>query len=99
MRAALALLLRGGERWSQQSAGTLQGGAPATLERLPGEVSELSQEVVVAADCGAMEPFAELPRDGWPSRLLQADHRVLDEAGHWLYLEWPADVAKLCSGV
>jgi pimeloyl-ACP methyl ester carboxylesterase len=33
-------------------------------------------------------------RDGWLAGLVEAEHRVLEEAGHWLHLERPGDVAE-----
>jgi pimeloyl-ACP methyl ester carboxylesterase len=135
VRAALALLLHGGQHWSQQIGRHAAGRGAPTLERLTGEVSKLPRELwplvaaqwsrprsframagtlealpVCAVDAGSPSLPAELPvavlsaasatqeelreRDGWLSGLLQAEHRVLDKAGHWLHLERPADVAE-----
>jgi pimeloyl-ACP methyl ester carboxylesterase len=135
VRAALALLLHGGQRWSQQIGRRAAGPGAPTLERLTGEVSNLPPELwplvaaqwskphsfrtmagtlealpVCAVDAGSPALPAELPvavlsaasatqeelreRDGWLAGLVEAEHRVLEEAGHWLHLERPGDVAE-----
>jgi pimeloyl-ACP methyl ester carboxylesterase len=135
VRAALALLLHGGQRWSQQIGRHAAGHGAATLERLTGEVSKLPPELwpliaahwsrpqsframaetlealpVCAAEMGLPGLPAELPvailsaasateeelreRDRWLMGLLEAQHTVLPEAGHWLHLERPEEVAE-----
>jgi pimeloyl-ACP methyl ester carboxylesterase len=135
VRAALALLLHGGQRWSQQIGRHAAGPGAGTLERLTGEVSKLPKALwpVIAAqwsrpqsframagtleglpacavDAGRQALPAELPvailsaasatqeelreRDGWLAELLEAQHLVIEEAGHWLHLERPGDVAE-----
>jgi pimeloyl-ACP methyl ester carboxylesterase len=135
VRAALALLLHGGQRWSQQIGRRAAGPGAPTLERLTGEVSNLPPELwplvaaqwskphsfrtmagtlealpVCAVDAGSPALPAELPvailsaasatqeelreRDGWLAGLVEAEHRVLEEAGHWLHLERPGNVAE-----
>jgi pimeloyl-ACP methyl ester carboxylesterase len=135
VRAALALLLHGGQRWSQKIGRHAAGRGTATLERLTGEVSKLPRELwpliaaqwsrphsframastlealpVCAIDAGVPALSAELPvvilsaasamqeelreRDGWLVGLLEAEHRVVEGAGHWLHLERPGEVAE-----
>jgi pimeloyl-ACP methyl ester carboxylesterase len=135
VRVALALLLHGGQRWSQRIGKHAAGDGAATLERLTGEVSKLPVEVwpLVAAQWSRPQSFramaetlealptcaaeldlsalpAELPvailsaasatqeevreRDGWLMGLLEAQHTVLPETGHWLHLERPEEVAE-----
>lgn len=134
VRAALLMLLHGGERWSQQIGRRAAGKGTATLERLTGEVSKLPRELwpVVAAhwsrpqsframagtlealpacafDAGDPMPPAEMPvailsaasatpeelreRDGWLAGVIEKEHRILPESGHWLHLEAPEEVA------
>jgi pimeloyl-ACP methyl ester carboxylesterase len=59
VRAALALLLHGGQRWSQQIGRQAAGPGAATLERLTGEVSNLPRELwpVVAAQWSRPHSF------------------------------------------
>ena len=59
VRAALALLLHGGRRWSQQIGRHAAGPGAATLERLTGEVSKLPQELwpVIAAQWSRSRSF------------------------------------------
>jgi pimeloyl-ACP methyl ester carboxylesterase len=68
---------------------------------------------VCAADAGRPLLPAELPvailsaasatqdelreRDGWLTGLLEKEHLVLEEAGHWLHLEQPEKVAEAVS--
>ena len=63
VRAALMLLFMAGQRWSQQigrrAAGPGRGDARTADWR-----GEQAAAGIVAGDCGAMEPSAELPRDG-----------------------------------
>ena len=133
VRAALALLLQGGQRWSQQIGRHAAGQGTATLERLTGEVSRLPRELwpviaaqwsrpqsframaetlealpACAADAGRPVLPTELPvvvlsaasatqeelreRDGWLMGLVEAEHLVLPETGHWLHLEKPEEV-------
>jgi pimeloyl-ACP methyl ester carboxylesterase len=135
VRAALTLLLHGGQRWSQQIGKHAAGRGTATLERLTGEVSKLPAELwpliaaqwsrpqsfhamaetlevlpACAAEMGLPVLSAELPvailsaasstqeelreRDSWLVGLLEAQHIVLPETGHWLHLERPEDVAE-----
>lgn len=135
VRAALALLLHGEKRWSQQIGRHAAGPGAAVLERLTGEVSKLPQELwpviaaqwsrsqsframadllealpVCAADAGRPALPAELPvailsaasatqdemreRDGWLTGLLEKEHLVLEETGHWLHLGQPEKVAE-----
>jgi pimeloyl-ACP methyl ester carboxylesterase len=135
VRAALALLLHGGQRWSQQIGRQAAGPGAATLERLTGEVSNLPRELwplvaaqwsrphsframagtlealpICAVDAGTPALPAELPvavlsatsatpeelreRDGWLTGLVEAEHRVLEGAGHWLHLQRPGEVAE-----
>jgi pimeloyl-ACP methyl ester carboxylesterase len=135
VRVALALLLHGGQRWSQWIGKHAAGHGAATLERLTGEVSKLPIELwpLVAAQWSRPQSFramaetlealptcaaeldlpalpAELPvailsaasatqeelreRDGWLMGLLEAQHTVLPETGHWLHLERPEEVAE-----
>lgn len=134
VRAALALLLHGGHRWSRYIGRHTAGQGTATLERLTGEVSKLPRELwplvaaqwsrpqsframantlealpACAAEIGDPELPSELPvvilsagsatseelreRDGWLSGVLEKEHRVLPETGHWLHLERPEEVA------
>jgi pimeloyl-ACP methyl ester carboxylesterase len=135
VRVALALLLHGGQRWSQRIGKHAAGHGAATLERLTGEVSKLPVELwpLVAAQWSRPQSFRamaetlealptcaaelglpalppELPvailsaasatqeelreRDGWLMGLLEAQHTVLPETGHWLHLEGPEEVAE-----
>jgi pimeloyl-ACP methyl ester carboxylesterase len=135
VRAALALLLHGGQRWSQQIGRHAAGRGAATLERLTGEVSKLPAELwpLIAAQWSRAQNFramaemlealpacveelrspalpAELPvailsaasstaeelreRDGWLMGVVEAQHLVLPETGHWLHLERPEEVAE-----
>jgi pimeloyl-ACP methyl ester carboxylesterase len=135
VRAALALLLHGGQGWSRQIGKHAAGGNAATLERLTGEVSKLPAELwpliaahwsrpqnframaetlevfpTCAAEMGLPALSAELPvailsaasateeelreRDSWLMGLLEAQHTVLPETGHWLHLERPEEVAE-----
>jgi pimeloyl-ACP methyl ester carboxylesterase len=135
VRAALALLLHGGQRWSQEIGRHAAGPGAAVLERLTGEVSKLPQDLwpviaaqwsrsqsframadilealpACAADAGRPALPAALPvailsaasatqdelreRDGWLMGLVEAEHLVLEEAGHWLHLEQPEKVAE-----
>ncbi len=135
VRAALALLLHGGQRWSQRIGKHAAGQGAATLERLTGEVSKLPEELwpvvaaqwsrpqsfhamastlealpVCAADAGHPSLPAEMPvailsaasatqeelreRDAWLMGLLEAEHQVIPESGHWLHLERPEVVAS-----
>lgn len=134
VRAALALLLHGGQHWSRQIGRRAAGRGAPTLERLTGEVSKLPRELwpmvaaqwsrsqsfrtladsldalpACAADAGRPTLPAELPvailsaasatqeelreRDGWLMGVLEAEHRMLQETGHWLHLERPEEVA------
>jgi pimeloyl-ACP methyl ester carboxylesterase len=134
VRAALALLIHGGQRWSQQIGKHVAGEGAATLERLTGEVSRLPKDLwpvvaaqwsrpqsframakilealpACAADAGRAVLPAEMPvailssasateeelreRDGWLMGLVETEHRVLPESGHWLHLERPEEVA------
>jgi pimeloyl-ACP methyl ester carboxylesterase len=134
VRAALMLLLHGGERWSQRIGRRAAGKGAATLERLTGEVSKLPRELwpFVAAQWSRPQSFrvmagmlealpacafdageptlpAELPvailsassatpeelreRDGWLAGVIEREHRILPECGHWLHLEAPDEVA------
>jgi pimeloyl-ACP methyl ester carboxylesterase len=135
VRAALALLLHGGQGWSRQIGKHAAGSGAATLERLTGEVSKLPAELwpliaahwsrpqsframaemletlpVCAAEMGLPALPAELPvailsaasatqeelreRDSWLMGLLEAQHTVLPQTGHWLHLERPEEVAE-----
>jgi pimeloyl-ACP methyl ester carboxylesterase len=135
VRAALAMLLHGGQRWSRQIGRHAAGRGAATLERLTGEVSKLPRELwpmiaaqwsrshsframadtleglpTCAVDAGRPALPAELPvailsaasatheemreRDSWLVGQLEAEHLVLEEAGHWLHLERPEKVAE-----
>jgi pimeloyl-ACP methyl ester carboxylesterase len=135
VRAALALLLHGGRRLSQQMGRRAAGAGATTLERLTGEVSKLPVELwpLIAAQWSRPQSFramaemlealpacaaamrypalpAELPvailsaasstpeelreRDGWLMGLVEAQHLVLPETGHWLHVERPEDVAE-----
>jgi pimeloyl-ACP methyl ester carboxylesterase len=134
VRVALAMLLHGGQPWSQRIGRRAAGPGAATLERLTGEVSKLPKELwpviaaqwsrphsframaetlealpVCAADAGRPLLPAEMSvvilsaasatqdelreRDGWLLGLIEAEHRVLPETGHWLHLERPEEVA------
>jgi pimeloyl-ACP methyl ester carboxylesterase len=134
VRAALTLLLHGGQRWSQRIGRRAAGRGAATLERLTGEVSKLPPELwpMIAAHWSRPQSFramagvldalpacaveaghpmlqAEMPvailsaasatpdelreRDGWIAGLIEKDHRVLAETGHWPHLEKPDEVA------
>ena len=134
VRAALLLLLHGGERWSQQIGRRAAGKGAATLERLTGEVSKLPRELwpIIAAQWSRPQSFramasmlealpacaldagnpmlpTEMPvailsaasatpeelreRDGWLAGLIEKEHRILPENGHWLHLEAPDEVA------
>ena len=134
VRAALALLLHGGRRWSGQIGKYAAGQGAPTLERLIGEVSKLPEELwpvitrqwsrpqsfhamarmlealpACAADAGHPSLPAELPvailsaasakeeelqeRDGWLMGLVETEHLVLPDSGHWLHLERPEEVA------
>lgn len=59
VRAALALLLHGGQRWSQLIGKHAAGRGAATLERLTGEVSKLPRELrpVIAAQWSRPQSF------------------------------------------
>lgn len=59
VRAALALLLHGGQRWSQQIGKRAAGRGAATLERLTGEVSKLPKELwpLIAAQWSRPQGF------------------------------------------
>ena len=135
VRAALALLLHGGPRWSRQIGRHAAGHGAATLERLTAEVSKLPVELWpliasqwsrpqsframadllealpgCAAEMGRASLPVELPvailsaasatqeelseRDSWLMGLLEAQHLVLPETGHWLHLERPEEVAE-----
>jgi pimeloyl-ACP methyl ester carboxylesterase len=135
VRAALALLLHGGQRWSQQIGRHAAGRGAGTLERLIVEVSKLPGELrpVIAAQWSRSQSFramadtlealpacavdarfpalpAELPvailsaasatqeelreRDGWLKGLVETEHTLLPETGHWLHLERPERVAE-----
>lgn len=135
VRAALALLLHGGQRWSQQIGKHVAGQGATTVERLTGEVSKLPKELwpVVAAQWSRPQSFraiakilealpacaaaaghpllpAEMPvailsgasateeelreRDGWLMGLVETDHVVVPDSGHWLHLERPEEVAN-----
>jgi pimeloyl-ACP methyl ester carboxylesterase len=135
VRVALALLLHGGQRWSQRIGKHAAGHGAATLERLTGEVSKLPVELwpLIAAQWSRPQSFRamaetlealptcaaeldlpalppELPvailsaasatqeelreRDGWLMGLLEAQHTVLPETGHWMHLERPEEVAE-----
>jgi pimeloyl-ACP methyl ester carboxylesterase len=134
VRAALMLLLHGGQRRSQQIGRRAAGRGAATLERLTGEVSKLPPELwpMIAAHWSRPQSFramagtldalpacaveaghpmlqAEMPvailsaasvtpdelreRDGWLVGLVEKQHLVLRETGHWLHLEQPDEVA------
>jgi pimeloyl-ACP methyl ester carboxylesterase len=134
VRAALMLLLHGGQRWSQQIGKRAAGPGSATLERLTGEVSKLPRELwpaiaahwsrsqsframagmlealpVCAVDVGDVTLPAEMPvailsaasatpddlreRDSWLAGVIEKEHRVIPETGHWLHLETPGEVA------
>jgi pimeloyl-ACP methyl ester carboxylesterase len=135
VRAALMLLLHGGQRWSQLIGRHAAGQGATTLERLTGEVSKLPAELwpLIAAQWSRPQSFramaemlealpacaaeirhpelpAELPvailsaasstaeelreRDSWLMGLVETQHLVPPETGHWLHLEQPAEVAK-----
>jgi pimeloyl-ACP methyl ester carboxylesterase len=135
VRAALVLLLHGGQRWSKRIGRYVARRGAVTLERLTGEVSKLPRELwpVIAAQWSRAQSFramadtleglpscavdasrptlaAELPvailsgasatreelseRDAWLAVLVEAEHLVLREAGHWLHLERPEEVAE-----
>lgn len=135
VRAALSLLLQGGQRLSRQIGRHAAGRGAATLERLTGEVSKLPEALwpLIAAQWSRPQSFramaatlealpacaaelgrpalpAELPvailsaasatqdelreRDSWLMGLLEAQHLVLPESGHWLHLERPEEVAE-----
>jgi pimeloyl-ACP methyl ester carboxylesterase len=135
VRAALLLLLHGGQRWSQRIGKHAAGHGAATLERLTDEVSKLPKELwpvvaaqwsrpqsfhalakmlealpACAADAGHPSLPAELPvailsaasatqeelreRDGWLMGLVETEHQVIPETGHWLHLEKPEEVAS-----
>lgn len=135
VRAALALLLHGGQRWSQRIGRHTAGQGAAMLERVTGEVSKLPEELwpVIAAQWSRPQSFhamastlealpgcaadaghpslpAEMPvailsaasatqeelgeRDGWLTGLVETEHRVLPDTGHWLHLEKPEEVAS-----
>ena len=134
VRAALMLLLHGGQRWSQQIGKRAAGPGSGTLERLTGEVSKLPRELwpaiaahwsrsqsframagmletlpVCAVDAGDIKLPAEMPvailsaasatpddlreREGWLAGVIEKEHRVIPESGHWLHLETPDEVA------
>jgi pimeloyl-ACP methyl ester carboxylesterase len=59
VRAALALLLHGGQRWSRRIGRSAAGPGAATLERLTGEVSKLPPELwpVIAAQWSRPQSF------------------------------------------
>jgi pimeloyl-ACP methyl ester carboxylesterase len=59
VRAALALLLHGGQRWSQRIGRHAAGPGAGTLERLTGEVSKLPRELwpVIAAQWSRSQSF------------------------------------------
>jgi pimeloyl-ACP methyl ester carboxylesterase len=133
VRAALMLLLHGGERWSQWIGRRAAGKGVATLKRLTGEVSKLPRELwpVIAAQWSQPKSFRamsgmlealpacalsagnpmlppEMPvailsaasatpeelreRDAWLARVIEKEHRILPERGHWLHLEAPDEV-------
>ena len=135
VRAALALLLHGGQRWSQQVGRHAAGPGATTLERITGEVSKLPVELwpLIAAQWSRPQSFramaeiletlpacaaamrypalpAELPvailsaasstpeelreRDDWLMGLVEAQHLVLPDTGHWLHVERPEEVAE-----
>jgi pimeloyl-ACP methyl ester carboxylesterase len=135
VRAALLLLLHGGQRWSQRIGRHAAGHGAATLERLTDEVSKLPKELwpvvaaqwsrpqsfhtmartlqvlpACAADAGHPSLPAEMPvailsaasatpeelreRDGWLVGLVETEHQVIPETGHWLHLERPEEVAS-----
>jgi pimeloyl-ACP methyl ester carboxylesterase len=134
VRAALALLLHGGRRWSQQIGKYAAGQGAPTLARLTAEVSRLPEELwpVVATQwsrpqsframarmlealpaCAAGAGHPSLPlempvailsaasandeelheRDAWLMGLVETEHVVLPDSGHWLHLERPEEVA------
>ena len=135
VRAALALLLHGGQHWSQQMGRHAAGRGATTLERLTGEVSKLPADLwpLIAAQWSRSQSFramaemlealpacaaairhpalpVELPvailsaasstpeelreRDDWLMGLVEAQHLVLSDAGHWLHVERPEEVAE-----
>lgn len=134
VRAALMLLLHGGQQWSQRIGRRAAGRGAATLERLTGEVSQLPPELwpVIAANWSRPQSFramagmldalpacaleaghpllqVEMPvailsatsatpdelreRDGWLAGVIEKDHRILADIGHWPHLEKPDEVA------
>ncbi|HZD77874.1 MAG TPA: alpha/beta hydrolase [Acidobacteriaceae bacterium] len=64
VRAALALLLHGGQRWSHRIGRHAAGAGAATLERLTGEVSKLPQELwpVIAAQWSRSQSFQTMAK-------------------------------------
>jgi pimeloyl-ACP methyl ester carboxylesterase len=59
VRAALLLLLHGGQRWSQRIGRRAAGPGSATMERLAGEISKLPEELwpVIAAQWSRPQSF------------------------------------------
>jgi pimeloyl-ACP methyl ester carboxylesterase len=64
VRAALTLLLHGGQRWSHRIGRHAAGPGAATLERLTGEVSKLPQELwpVIAAQWSRSQSFQTMAK-------------------------------------
>ncbi|MFL6426624.1 MAG: alpha/beta fold hydrolase [Acidobacteriaceae bacterium] len=78
VRAALALLLHGGRRWSQQIGKYAAGRGAPTLERLTGEVSKLPEELwpVIARQWSRPQSFQAM------ARMLEALPACAADTGH-----------------
>jgi pimeloyl-ACP methyl ester carboxylesterase len=78
VRAALVLLLHGGQRWSQRIGRRAAGPGAATLERLTGEVSKLPKELwpVIAAQWSRPQSFRAM------AETLEALPACAADAGH-----------------
>jgi pimeloyl-ACP methyl ester carboxylesterase len=81
VRAALALLLHGGQRWSQRIGRRAAGRGAATLERLTGEVSKLPPELwpVIAAQWSRPQSFRAMAGmlEALPACAVKAGHPIL----------------------
>lgn len=79
VRAALALLLRGGERWSRSIGKRAAGRGAATLERLTSEVSKLPRHLwpAIAAHWSRAQSFRAM------ADMLQALPACAAQAGPW----------------
>ncbi len=81
VRAALALLLHGGQRWSRRIGRSAAGHGASTLERLTGEVSKLPPELwpVIAAQWSRSQSFRAMAGmlEALPACAVEAGYPIL----------------------